>query len=73
MLVASLASTHLGREHQVELANVCPILVPADRANDTLVLDDLLQHLQVRTLHSLSIAGMKVIELLLVLQVREDW
>ena len=42
----------------------CPVLGTADRANNTLILDNLLQHLQVRTLHSLSIAGMEVIEII---------
>ena len=68
-LACSIAgSTHLGREHQVELANVCPVLGTADRAYDTLILDNLLQHLEVRSLHCLSIAGMEIIKLLLVLQ-----
>ena len=57
-LACSIACrTHLG-----------PVLGTADRTNNTLILDNLLQHLQVRTLHSLSIAGMEVIKLLLVLQ-----
>ncbi|CUP12822.1 Uncharacterised protein [Segatella copri] len=68
-LACSIAgSTHLGREHQVELTDISPVLGTADRADDTLILDNLLQHLQVRTLHSLSIAGMEIIKLLLVLQ-----
>ena len=47
-------STHLRREHQVELANIRPVFRSADGVNDFLIKNDLLQHFKVWTLHSLS-------------------
>ncbi len=57
--------TDFGREHQVELTHVSPVLCAANRINDTLVEDDLLQLLEIRTLHSSGVTGMEGIALLL--------
>ena len=68
-LTCSLSrSTHLSREHKVELTNVGPVSCTADWVNDALVKNNLLQSLQVWSLHSLSIACVKVVTLLLILK-----
>ena len=68
-LVGSVGDrTHLGREHQVELAHICPVLGAADRVYDVLVEDYLLQFLKVGTLHCLGVTCMKSVALLLMLE-----
>ena len=57
--------THLRREHQIELTNVCPVTCTTDRTNNLLVKNNLLQLLQIRSLHGSSIASMKIIAFLL--------
>ena len=59
--------THFGREHEVELAYVGPVLGAADGVNDFLVRDNLLQLGKIRTLHSLGITFVQSVALLLVL------
>ena len=56
---------HLSREHQVKLSHVGPVLCAADRIDNLLVDYYLLQCLEVRTLHSLGIAGVQSVALLL--------
>ena len=60
--------THFGREHQVELANVGPILCSADGVYNLLVQDNLFQLFQVRALHGLCIAFVQCVALGLVFQ-----
>ena len=57
--------THLGGEHQVELTNIRPVLGTADGIYDLLVEDNLLQLIEVRTLHGSRITGMQSVALLL--------
>src|SRR3712207_4980737 len=59
---------HLGREHEVKLAHVGPVLCTADGVDDALILDYLLKLCQVRALHSLGIAFVQGISLLLMLE-----
>ena len=62
------SGTKLSGEHEVELAYVGPVLRSADRADDALVEDDLLQFLQVGALHGLRVALVEVVALLLVVE-----
>ena len=66
-LVSSISRcTYLSREHKIELTNVCPVSCTTDWVYYTLVKNNLLQSLQVWSLHSLGIACMKVVTLLLI-------
>ena len=56
--------SHLGREHEVELAHVCPVACSADGAYYLLVEDYLLQCLEVGALHGGSIALVEGVTLL---------
>ena len=60
--------THLGGEHQVELAHIGPVACAADGANNFFVKDDLLQFVQVHLVHGVTIALMQSVEMCLVLQ-----
>ena len=57
--------THLSGEHQVKLTHVGPVLCSADGIHNLFVKDNLLQSLEVGTLHSLGIAGVEGIALVL--------
>ena len=57
--------THLGREHQVELTNIRPVLGTADGIYNLLVEDNLLQLIEVRTLHGSRITGVQIVALFL--------
>ena len=59
------AGTHLGREHQVKLTHIGPVAGTTDRTYDLLVENDLLQLIEIRSLHGSRIAGMQIITLLL--------
>ena len=59
---------NLGGEHQVELTHVGPVLRSAQGVDNTLVEDNLLQFLKVGTLHSLGIALVQGVALLLMLE-----
>ena len=65
-LVAERAN--FGRKHQVELANISPILCTTDGINDAFVENYLFQGLQIRALHGLGVTFMQCITLFLVLQ-----
>ena len=68
-LVGSVTGrTHLSREHEVELTHIGPVLGTADRVYNAFIKDNLLEFLEVRTLHSLCVALMQGITLLQVLQ-----
>ena len=60
--------SHLCREHEVKLAHVSPVFCSADGVYNLLVKDDLLQRIEVRTLHGSLVTLVQRIALLLVLQ-----
>ena len=59
---------HLGREHQVELPYIGPVLSTADGVYDAFVQDNLLQLGQVGSLHGGSVAGVQGVALLLMVE-----
>ena len=61
-------STHLCREHQVKLAYIGPVTCSADRADDLLIQDNLLEFFQIHGIHSHRVTLMQGITFLLVLQ-----
>ena len=61
------SGAHFGGKHEVELPHIRPILRTGDRINDAFIENYLLQLLQIGTLHSLGIAFMQCIALLLML------
>ncbi len=58
---------HLGREHQVKLAYVGPVLCSTDRVNNLFIDDNLLQSLKIWSLHSLGVTLVEGVALFLVL------